>query len=455
MKDKWFAFITIVLIAIFCINVSIFLTLRTETKPPATSSLPIIRISLEDTDLETIIHDSTEIRYVNNSLSITTDSNTTNYANVEIKGHGNSTWGLPKSPFQIKFDSKVNLLNMGKAKKWILFANFFDKSNLRNDLAFHIARLLDMEYIVDGKFVELYIDNEYLGLYYLAEKVEIDKNRVDITDDNSIIVELDNLHPVEEPCNIITEEQTCLILADSRVETSEQEAFDLFSKNFNALEQAAKTGDYKTVKELIDIDSFAKYFILSDITVNPDAYASSFYFYQKNNKIYAGPGWDFDFTTGNRTWVWARTEDFYLPETSRIIEKYAIGGTVYDKATNQYVELVPDYSIAHFVFWLYQIPEFQQRVKQIYHDYILNQKQEILSYIKQRAAFIRPSAICDRKLWREYDNETIIFSDKATELAPKILYTNLSVEEAFDSEIEYLTDWVSRRLDFLNSEYNL
>lgn len=464
MKFKWLTIIIILLTATFCINASFLLTIPTKTEEPTTSTsnyipasdytLPTIHISLEDTDLETIIHNSKDIKYEDNSLSITVDSNTIDYTNVEIKGRGNSTWGLPKSPFQIKFDSKVDLLGLGKAKKWVLLANIFDKSNLRNDIAFYIERLLDMEYALDGKFVELYIDNDYLGLYYLTEKVEIGKERVDVTDDNSVLVELENLHSNIEPCDAITEEQTCLVLKDSYVEALEQESFNLFLKNFNALEQAAKAGDFETVKELADVDSFAKYYILSDITVNPDAYASSFYFYQKNNKIYAGPGWDFDLALGNRVWVWARTEDFYLPETARIVEKYAFGGTVYDESTNQYTVLTPDGTIARFVFWLYQIPEFQDKIKQIYQDYILNKKDDIISYIKSKVGLIKSSAICDRKLWREYDNNTIILGDNATELAPKILYTNLSVKDAFDAEIENLLDWVSRRLNFLNSKYD-
>lgn len=137
------------------------------------------------------------------------------------------------------------------------------------------------------------------------------------------------------------------------------------------------------------------------------------------------------------------------------MEKYALGGKVYDEALHQYVELVPDNSIAHFVFWLYQIPEFQHQVKQIYHDHIYGKKNDVIAYMKSKIEFIRPSAIRDRELWREYDNGSFIFSEDADKIAPKILYTDLSVEDAFDAEIEYLIDWVYRRLDFLDKEYSI
>ena len=47
---------------------------------------------------------------------------------IEIKGRGNSTWGLPKKPYKIKLDSKTNLFSMGKNKHWVLLANYYDSS---------------------------------------------------------------------------------------------------------------------------------------------------------------------------------------------------------------------------------------------------------------------------------------------------------------------------------------
>lgn len=39
---------------------------------------------------------------------------------VKIKGRGNSTWGMPKKPYALKFNEKVSLLNEPQDKSWVL-----------------------------------------------------------------------------------------------------------------------------------------------------------------------------------------------------------------------------------------------------------------------------------------------------------------------------------------------
>lgn len=65
-------------------------------------------------------------------------------AEIEIRGRGNSTWGLPKKPYRIKFPEKYSPigLNHAKAKSWVLLAHDMDKSLLRNHLAFELSRIL-------------------------------------------------------------------------------------------------------------------------------------------------------------------------------------------------------------------------------------------------------------------------------------------------------------------------
>ena len=457
MTLKWYHVLPVFLVALFfaiLINL-IPKTIITITEEP--TSLPSVNISLSDVTLSDIISDAKDTKFEENSLTITTASNSLEFTDVEIKGHGNSTRKWPKSPFQIKFSNKVDLLGMGKAKKWILLANFFDKSNLRTDIAFYLERMLDENYALEGRFVELYIDNEYQGLYYLTEKVNISKSRVNLKDELGIIVELDNLHTDEETC-YYTIENTCLVIHDSVVAENEEKAIEEFVKDFNALEQAAKSGDYKSVQQLIDTASFAKYFLLSEFTVNPDAYASSFFFYKdgSDDKIHAGPGWDFDLSLSNPAWVWSRTEDFYLPETTRVIEKYAFGGKVYDEATNEYVTLEPDKTISRLIYYLYRIPEFKAEVAKIYRQQMMGKKGELISFIKSEANHIRDIAIRDKDLWRESNSELLEKLDLSTDDPDKdnIFHDKLPAEEAFDLEVESLIDWVSRRFDHFDYEYS-
>ena len=58
---------------------------------------------------------------------------------TEIKGRGNSTWSLPKKPYRLKLDKKSNVFGMGKNKHWVLLANYYDTSLLRNTLAYNLS----------------------------------------------------------------------------------------------------------------------------------------------------------------------------------------------------------------------------------------------------------------------------------------------------------------------------
>ena len=91
---------------------------------------------------------------------------------LTIKGRGNSSWTMPtgKKPYNIKFDSKQNLLGMGKAKSWCLISNWVDTTYMRNYLAYQLACQLGMG-TPDCEMVALCIDGTFEGIYLLTEKV--------------------------------------------------------------------------------------------------------------------------------------------------------------------------------------------------------------------------------------------------------------------------------------------
>lgn len=57
----------------------------------------------------------------------------------ELAGRGNSTWDAEKKPYRLKLAAQQNLLGMGAAKDWILLANDFDASHIRNKAAYDFA----------------------------------------------------------------------------------------------------------------------------------------------------------------------------------------------------------------------------------------------------------------------------------------------------------------------------
>ena len=265
----------IFLIILFGLNAAARYFNLFEAKKPAT--VPTIEIWLNDITLETINSGDKDTKYPGNNLTITQDGEESSYSNVEIKGRGNSTWGQEKKPYQIKFNEKVSMFGMGKAKKWVLLANFFDKSGgLRTDIAFYIERMINPDNALNGQYVNLIVDDENLGLYFLTPKVEVDKSRVDLKDPLGILVELDNLHTNEENFKVGNNH---LQPKDLVAEDNKELAIKDFSTSVQKLMSAAKANDLNKLSKAVDLDSMVEYYLLSEFTINPDAYSSSLYLY--------------------------------------------------------------------------------------------------------------------------------------------------------------------------------
>ena len=110
-----------------------------------------ININLNGVSLEEIDAGSKEIKYKGNALDLYDRGQIYKYDDVEVKGRGNSTWAQVKKPYQIKFVNRVDLLGLGKSKKWVLLANYLDDSFLRNDIAFNLAEMLGIKYNSRGR----------------------------------------------------------------------------------------------------------------------------------------------------------------------------------------------------------------------------------------------------------------------------------------------------------------
>ena len=124
---------------------------------------------------------------------------------LEIRGRGNYTWrDFDKKPYRIKLGSKAALLGMNKSKHFALLAHADDNLGFyRNTLGFEFSRLMGMPYTPAQEPVEVVLNGNYIGLYFLTETIRIDEDRVNIveqedyaTDASEItggwLVEIDN-----------------------------------------------------------------------------------------------------------------------------------------------------------------------------------------------------------------------------------------------------------------------
>ncbi len=227
---------------------------------------------------------------------------------AKIRGRGNSTWdNFPKKPYKIKFESKQDFFDNGKAKTWVLLADYRDYSLIRNYLAYEIGEeLSELKATPDCQSVEVYLNGEYRGVYLLCEQIEVNDHRVEISEDTTsaetgFLVEMDGWTDevqVYVPDNLKNERKYSVKFPDSDEITYQQKKF--IEDYLKACISAIQGDDYSKVTELIDVKSFAQAYIVLEMFKNPDTDYSSLYFYKDaGGKLICGPLWDFDMSVGN------------------------------------------------------------------------------------------------------------------------------------------------------------
>lgn len=222
-----------------------------------------------------------------------------------ISGRGNTTFTLAdKKPYNITLASDGNLLGMGAAKKWILLANAFDSSHIRNKFVFDFADEAGLAFSPESKWVDLYLNGEYAGLYLLSERNEIHPQRVNISEEGSFLVSKENQWRLENQKipYVATDAQVFLRIHNS---TLDRESLEQILQSTESAVLAENGIDPQTGKhwtELIDLDSWVRKYLTEEIFGGMDAGILSQFFYYtgegETGRIYAGPVWDYDVSMG-------------------------------------------------------------------------------------------------------------------------------------------------------------
>ncbi|OGO87002.1 MAG: hypothetical protein A2Y15_07480 [Clostridiales bacterium GWF2_36_10] len=267
-----------------------------EPEPPVLTAVDVPKVYLTATD--EVNHDV----YVDAKIRVFDPEGNFDEINDDtgsIRIRGNSTSSGAKKPYNIKFSSKETLLGLGKAKKWCLLANMYDKTLIRNKLSYDFATEIGMQYVSNSAFVDVYLNNVYLGNYLLTEAVDVGGTGVDIdTDGNEFLFEFEPWEHYSNPEWIRTPVYSILLgFNDPEAPSAEQRQYlDTF---FSDAENALTSKSLKNVEKYFDIPSMVDFYIVNEYFKNVDFSTSSTRFYLKAGKIYGGPVWDFDLSAGN------------------------------------------------------------------------------------------------------------------------------------------------------------
>ena len=251
------------------------------------------------------------------------ETTTVTYPMEYIRGRGNSTWGTKKKPYKIKLKEEADLFGMGANKHWALIANYYDGTLLRNRITYFMAAAMGMDYTPQLIPVDVVMNGNYLGSYYLSEVVRIGESRVDIHDLEKGPGEGGNItggymlgmtpYGKDQGYKFKTvHDVKFLVESPEEVKGDDENQTQLNAMNkyiddyINKTEAAIfgegfKDGNGISYKEYLDTNAAAKYFLVQSVTHNNDAYGtpSTKLYKPENGKLCFGPLWDFDFVAWN------------------------------------------------------------------------------------------------------------------------------------------------------------
>lgn len=241
--------------------------------------------------------------YTDCHLALNAQGAFTNFsANAQIRGRGNSSFlWYDKKPLRLKLNDKHKMLGLSKAKSWVLLANYRDVTDLMNTFVFEMGRWLGLPYTNHSRYVEVFINGDYRGLYQLTEQIQQNKNRVNISDERGILISLDvDDGPAENPYatdnfwSEVYKMPVCVKYPDE--ETFTDYTCDSVRTELGKLEWAIKKKDYNQIEQLLDIPSFIKYLQIQEFVYNVELSAPRSIYMHKDGdgKWVMGPLWDFD-----------------------------------------------------------------------------------------------------------------------------------------------------------------
>jgi len=301
-----------------------------------------------------------------------------------IKGRGNWTWrGFDKKPYKIKFDVKQKVLGMPNNRHWCLLASADDYLGfLKLPAGLRISKATGLRWTPRMRPVELVLNGQYMGLYFLTEHVRIASNRVHIKEQNdnethpdSItggwLIEIDNYSSENNISFLEGNGQEVMIsLKEPEVLSSQQRSY-LENQIYN-LNDALYGDSEAQLKQMLDFEESAKFYLVQEIMEDCESYHGSCYLYKDRDssgvadKWKFGPVWDFGnaYDRHQETWI-------------------------YDNPT------WPQFWIGQLATW----PDFQQAVQEQWWVYYHTQKDEVRTKIQEFAATITQAAKNDAKVW--------------------------------------------------------
>ena len=355
-------------------------------------TLPVLYITTENNTPVSSKDDYLNATYYLDAKGITEYTNIGSASaplNMEIKGRGNYSWtGFNKKPYRIKLADKQPLLGFIKSKHFTLLAHADDakdkKGYMRNAAGFELSKMIGIAWTPEAKPLEVIMNGDYIGLYFLTEHIRVDKDRVNIveqedeeTDAQKItggwLVEIDNYD--EDPHITIKEGGRTTMWVTYKTPEVLSSAQEAYLTNQIQLLDNLIYGD-KNSDELwqhLDMDALARFYIVQEVMDNYESFHGSCYLYKdmgNDQKWKFGPVWDF--------------------------------GSSFNRDKSQYL-YQGDVWHNHWIPEICKFPAFMAHVKTVWKDFYANDFNDIFTFTADQLTLLKTAASVDAQRWPDYN----------------------------------------------------
>ena len=261
---------------------------------------------------------------------------------IQIKGRGNSSWDMPKKGYTIEITDKAPILDMASSDKWMLLANYADKSLMRNYSAYELYRDMGAAFSPKLRYVDLVLNGQYVGTYNIGEMIDINQGRLDFPkikgsdttkitkngqekitpastgedltgtyllevnstdkyDKNEIIFETKKINWAAQQDGV----GHFFSIKQPGEKNMSEDAYNYISDYVNKAEDALFSDDFTNpdtgYRAYIDASTVIDWYIVNELfkQVDADFYTSVYMYKPRGGKLCMGPVWDFDLGAGN------------------------------------------------------------------------------------------------------------------------------------------------------------
>ena len=305
-----------------------------------------------------------------------------------------------------------------KAKKWVLVPNMYDKSLMRNLFGYKMSFIFGLKFTPSCRYIDLILNGNYRGNYLICDKIEVGEDRLDLAKmDETCVAEpeitggylLEGQGSKKKDPSLFKTSQG-ITLSYEYPEDITEEQKNYISNFINQVEAEVYNGN----AEHVDLESFARYFLVEDFSANQDEIFNSFFIYKErgDDKVYFGPVWDFDLAFDNAQILYPTNEK------KNFAFKFGLSNGTAKKLVSQ----------------LLSIDEVLKKVKDVWTEMTntVFTKNIILKYIDEQIEYINESQKLNFMRW---------------DVLSKRQFMEAATRGSFEAEVGYFRQFVEERFD--------